>query len=565
MPLYRFLIIVFSATLACAGFGASANAATRTLDLHADSVKYFSNRFIVTAEGRVRARLSDGTLITGNTFAVDLKLNRFVVAGGVHVVGPGIDERGAAWAGYPDLDESFFLPAYSEPDRWTIFGSDYAHPQKGRVQPGDAYALADLGTDRPFIRSTTATIVPRQMVQFGSGSVLALGVYVPIPGYDLVFSDNPNFVQNGFAGAISDVGLPYHGSPTSLSAFHLRYDQTKGAYLAFDQHFVWNKDYIVLSANPVNRPQRQYNAIGFKKWSSNFESRLFVQESVFQHEISRPEVAALFSNLQLAAGVNKTAVTVNVNQYNISLIPVDETRSYNPLSFQHPFEFQAGLTRANTLIKGTPIQFAYRLGLGMAHNSYEIERFGALQTPITTLWYNTAGFTLSSPNIKLPGDISLNASFDKSRQHYSLPFFQDVTQSLISVNRTYSTKLNLSMQYQVNNVGLNYGPRQLEFFPRNDIAADPGFAAFRGFTTSRSLLTGFVFSPTPDFTLNLQGRREWDTPKQVPFVYGSPPYTLTGDLRIRLSPHVLMDVSRSYFFNFADQRLSPQTTVQFAP
>jgi hypothetical protein len=36
-------------------------------------------------------------------------------------------------------------------------------------------------------------------------------------------------------------------------------------------------------------------------------------------------------------------------------------------------------------------------------------------------------------------------------------------------------------------------------------------------------------------------------------------------VRVRLSPHVLVDVSRSYFFNFANQRLSPQTTVQFAP
>ncbi len=565
MPIRREFFAAIALVLVFAGGVRPAAAVTRTVDLNATSVRYFSNRFIVTADGNVRARLSDGTVITGSTFAMDLKLNRFVIAGGVHVVGPGIDERGAAWSGYPDLDESFFLPAFDRPDRWTLFGSDYAHPQKGRVQPGDAFFLPDLSGDRAFIRANAATIIPRQMVQFSPGSILALGVYVPIPGYDLVFSANPNFVQNAFAGALSDVGLPYHGSRTSVSAIHVRYDQTYGAYLAFDQHFVWDKDYIVLSADPLNRPQRQYNAIGFKKFSPNFESRLFLQESVYQHVISKPDVATLFSNLQATLGKNHTSLSLNVNQFNTSLIPADSHHDFNPLSDQHPVEFQAGLTHSNTPINGTPFQFAYRIGAGMAHNSYTIETFGNQQTPITTLWYNVAGFTLTSPNIKLPANININASFDRSRQHYSLPFYQDSALTTISANKPYSTKLNLSLTYSVNNLGLYYGDRQSEFFPANDIPADHGFAAFRGQTTSRSLTGGFVFTPTPDFALNLQLRHETDFPKQVPFVYGVAPYSLTGDVRVRLSQHVLMDVGRSYFFNFANQRLSPQTTVQFAP
>ena len=563
MPIRR--VVIAALTIAFVAGIAPAAAATRTVDLNATSVRYFSNRFVVTADGNVRARLSDGTVITGSTFSMDLKLNRFLIAGGVHVVGPGIDQRGAAWAGYPDLDESFFLPAYSEPDRWTIFGSDYGHPQKGRVQPGDAFFLPDVSADRAYIRAHAATIIPRQMVQFSPGSILALGVYVPIPGYDLVFSANPNFVQNAFQGAISDVGLPYHGSRTSVSALHLRYDRLFGAYLAFDQHFVWDKDYIVFSADPLNRPQRQYNAIGFKKWSPHFETRLFEQESVYQHVISRPDVAALFSNLQATLGKNRTSLSLNINQFNTSLIPFDSHHDFNPLSDQHPFEFQTGLTHSNTLIAGTPIQFSYRVGMGMAHNSYNVENFGAAQTPIATLWYNVAGFTLTTPNIRLPGNINLNASFDRSRTHYSLPVYQDGASTTISANKPYSTKLNIALSYNVSNTGVYYGARQLEFFPRNDIPADPGFAAFRGLITSRSLTGGFVFTPTPDFALNLQARREWDTPMQVPFVYGAPPYSLTGDLRVRLSQHVLVDVGRSYFFNFANQRYSPQTTVQFAP
>ncbi len=50
---------------------------TRSIDLKADVVDYYSNRFILTADGNVSARLSDGTIVTGNTFSMDLKLNRF--------------------------------------------------------------------------------------------------------------------------------------------------------------------------------------------------------------------------------------------------------------------------------------------------------------------------------------------------------------------------------------------------------------------------------------------------------------------------------------------------------
>ena len=37
-------------------------------------VDYDGNRFILTADGHVRAQLSDGTVISGDTFSVDLKL-----------------------------------------------------------------------------------------------------------------------------------------------------------------------------------------------------------------------------------------------------------------------------------------------------------------------------------------------------------------------------------------------------------------------------------------------------------------------------------------------------------
>ncbi len=75
--------------------------------MRADVVDYYSNRYILTADGNVSARLSDGTIVTGNTFSMDLKLNRFLIAGNVHLDGPHIHAMGAAFAGYPDISRNY--------------------------------------------------------------------------------------------------------------------------------------------------------------------------------------------------------------------------------------------------------------------------------------------------------------------------------------------------------------------------------------------------------------------------------------------------------------------------
>ena len=49
----------------------------------ADRLIYYSDHDMVTGEGNARVALADGTVVTGAYFSMDLKLNRFLVAGGV--------------------------------------------------------------------------------------------------------------------------------------------------------------------------------------------------------------------------------------------------------------------------------------------------------------------------------------------------------------------------------------------------------------------------------------------------------------------------------------------------
>ena len=264
----RLPVLFALAAALLAGATERASAAPPTsLDVTAKSVDFFSNRFIVTADGNVRVRLSDGTVVSGQTFSMDLKLNRYLVAGDVHVDGPTVHAAGAAFAGYPDLDRSYFLPVSGTPERWTYYGLDWANPHVGREQPGDAFYFPDLTGERPYIYAVGARIAPRTNVLFTLPRVYTAGAYVPLPRYVVTFSANSHFYENGFQGARADVALPFNGSEHSLTALHVRNDPVNGTYTAIDQHFVWNKDWIVASIDPLTQQQRQYNLIGFKTFS----------------------------------------------------------------------------------------------------------------------------------------------------------------------------------------------------------------------------------------------------------------------------------------------------------
>ena len=48
-----------------------------------EAINFYYDRFLLEADGNVRLRTSDGFTVTGDAFSMDLKLNRFMVAGHV--------------------------------------------------------------------------------------------------------------------------------------------------------------------------------------------------------------------------------------------------------------------------------------------------------------------------------------------------------------------------------------------------------------------------------------------------------------------------------------------------
>ena len=566
-------------------------AAPASLDLTAQHVTFFANRFIVTGDGNVRVRLSDGTVLTAETFTMDLKLNRFLVAGDVHVDGPAIHQAGAALAGYPDLDRTYFLPAAGTPERYTYFGDDWSDPHAGREQPGDAYNFPDLTGERAYIVAHGARIVPKTNVLFDQARVYTAGVYLYSPRYVVTFAANPHFFENAFEGARADVGVPFNGSAHSLSALHVRNDAVNGTYLAFDQHFVWDRDYVVAAVDPLTQEQRQYNLIAYKRFSPKLETRLFAQESAAQAGIiNRPENAAGFTEVQINAGLRHSGVTFtqdNYWQYLLGLPKVnDDTQlagNYDPRWREHPMNAQLTWTGyENRFFRATPVLFRLRSSVGMAHDAYGEGGYPNEQPGPPTSHFTVLGATLYTPSIRLGGGFAFTAQYDRQRTWFNLPHQVDLANSRVAISRQFNRQhVNAFVAYEVRNTSDYWGDQQLAAYPAGTAGCGPGGAAsdtcitqfgtfrgqnaFRGLATSRSLSTSAVFTPSQFFALSLTYAHFRDFPEPVAGLFGQPPSQFTADLRVRVSRQVLLDLSRQYYFNFANERWTPQFSIQFSP
>ncbi len=585
MALMRLLLFFSMAWFLLAGTTAAIAASPdASLDITAKNVDFFYNRFIVTADGDVRLRLSDGTTVSGQTFTMDLKLNRFLVAGDVHVDGPGIHQTGAALAGYPDLDRIFFLPAAGTPERYTYFGGDWSNPHAGREQPGDAFNFPDLTAERPYIVASGVRIVPKTNALFTFPRVYTAGVYLPLPRYVVTFSANPHYFENGFAGGRADIALPFNGSEHSLTALHLRNDQFNGTYLALDQHFVWDHDYIVAAVDPLTQEQRQYNLIGYKRFSQKLETRVFLQESAAQAGIiNRPDNAAAFGEINVNAGLRHSGLSYiqdNYWQYLLGFKPGPNdavpTGSYDPRWREHPMSQQLVWTGyENRVTKATPLLFRLRSSIGLAHDVYGEGGYPNEQPGPPTTSFHALGATLYTPPLKL-GAFGITAQYDRQKMWFNLPHQVDQTDSRVTLSRQFARQhVNAYVAYEIRNTADYWGDQQLAAYPVGtagcgDTCIDQygtfgGQNAFRGLATFRALTAAAVYSPSQYFTLNLQLTHNRDFPLPVPGIYGQAPYLFTGDLRVRISRQILLDLTRQYFFNFAGQRWAPQFGIQFSP
>ena len=244
--------------------------------MSAKRIDFYYDRFLLEADGNVHLRTSDGFTVTGDAFSMDLKLNRFMVAGHVTLHDASGTVSGAAISDFLDFRRIYFVPVTSEPDRWTFLNGDLAHPVKGRIMPGDAFYFP-IVAQTPSITASGAVIGTKTYVRFVNSHTYLAGAEIPL-GSDVVnFSPNQYFAQNSLSGASVDLTWTMAGNPNALTALHLRYDPTYKTYLSVEQHLVGDHEYAIFSVNPATRAEKWWNLMLYEKLGSRFQIQTFTQ------------------------------------------------------------------------------------------------------------------------------------------------------------------------------------------------------------------------------------------------------------------------------------------------
>ncbi len=537
------------------------------INLDGDAIDFIWNRYLIEADGHVRVQMDDGTLVTGDTFSIDLRQNRFIVAGHVHVAAKDAQYDGAAFAEFINDGRGYFLPVFTEPDRWTFINGNYALPYLGRSIPSDAFVLPDISRDAVFLNASSAVIWPSDALLFKNTRVHVLGVKAPGGQLYFNFSNNINFRQNSLVGAVADVGYPFAGGRWWYSALHLRYDggvNNVGTYAAFEQHFAWDNAYVVASLTPFDRPQKQANLLASDRLSRGFQLDMFQQLNYTQDGWTTPSTASSFSSYAATGSFHGSFAKLTYNLWNYG---VSTTASY--LDPDHPENATLQWIGFDHQIHFLPLFFRLRSGAAVYNDTYGLATFNG--TPYTNLWSTLLGGTLYTQSIKLVKDTYLVASFDMQRTFYSLPHHLNNVTTTASISRLIGTKAAFSITYQNVNTGDYAGAQQLALYPpstpANPVTGLPtqGYAAFRGLATSRTMSYLLSYTPRPSLNLTLNYQQYADFPPPIGVSSGRPPNYFNADLKMRLTPQLSLELGRAYYFNWYGAKWAPQMLIQFGP
>jgi len=532
--------------------------APQAFSVSADTLSYYSDRYVIIGEGHVRVDYGTA-VITGERFSMDLKLNRFLVAGGVRLSSPEGSYDGAAFAEFIDFKRAYFIPVSPEPDRWTFIDGRYGQHNPGREMPGDTFFLPNTERSTLFLTAKTAEIRPRDSVTFKPATLLGGKdrTFVPTPAYVLNFASNPYFGQNSLAGANFDGPYFFLGGPNQLGALHIRYSGLDRAFLSFEERLVdGDRSYLVFSGNPLTRPDKDFNLIGYHKFDDRTSEQLVAQLFTFQHGFSLPLSSSGFATYQLVHSLRQSFVALTATQNEDNLLAPNPLGYYGDPSHgivpNHPFKGSFSWTGfPHNLDKNYNAFFRLRSGLDYNHDVFGLLQ-GHYGDMYDTLWDRYVGATVYTKSFDVGRGIKVNGSLDRQVTSYSYPHINTSTTSTLTASKFFSAHESVVAQIQ-------YADSVDQWPPFSTNGA-----------LQRSFILSNYFNPSPEFGLQLSFEHNADTPAVLPVLPGQPltarpPNEILADLRVRLTRSLSMDIARTYYFNFGIQKWSPGFQILFGP
>ncbi|MBV8603007.1 MAG: hypothetical protein JO359_15705 [Candidatus Eremiobacteraeota bacterium] len=164
----------------------------------------------------------------------------------------------------------------------------------------------------------------------------------------------------------------------------------------------------------------------------------------------------------------------------------------------------------------------------------------------------------------------MNVTLDATQTFYAYPHQHYAYTLGSTISRKISKQFNLVGQIADQFSGDAYPGRQLLFYPPPTSTfitpggvAYPGYSAFSGYTSQRTYsLTGYYTTIPPFLDLRANFTYARDFPQYQG--YGRPPYSAGFDLRYRPGGTVIVELGRSYTFQWGSLGWSPQWTFSIS-
>ncbi|HMD02829.1 MAG TPA: hypothetical protein VKG44_07665, partial [Candidatus Baltobacteraceae bacterium] len=222
--------------------------ASRTIEIRADTIGFYSGVVVVGADGHVRI-LEGSREIDADYARYDFQHDRLLATGNVTVLTNLGSFSCAAYSHDRAAQTTYYISLDPEPRAMRFTGND---PSKAisAPPPSGIFDAYDLAGARPYFKGRHAVIIPHTNVrispaEFPSGA----GPSFEVPTYLQTVSTNPNIGVEAEPSASFDQPFNVFGSPGALTQIHLRYDTVTGAGIGIEQHLVDQiRSYLVVSA-----------------------------------------------------------------------------------------------------------------------------------------------------------------------------------------------------------------------------------------------------------------------------------------------------------------------------
>jgi len=534
--------IAASVALAAASFllgGAAANAALPArVDLRADEIGLYpfaDGATILAATGHV-AVIAGGRTVTADGARYDLKANTLVAAGDVRVTSAKGTFGASAYALDLKTGTARLISLDATPATLTLRDGDAGPVEE--PAPAATFALNDVSTGKPFLRTRHAIVTPNTNVRLTPAEVpTGPGPYIPVPSYLYTFAPT-NFSQSALPGATFDQPYPLFGTANSLVAGHIRYDNLNGATLGFDEHLVdGNRAYAVASILPLRGKTVNLNA--------------------FQ---------------QLATGLTQTlgayhqygAYTANYANYALQWTSPSSRTAFSAYQFN-------GANSAS-LVLGTldhfvaPL-FTYKLQIGYGYDHFPGQIPFNNDFRISTYGY------LASPNVRLPLGIDTSLKYEYSITKYDFPHELTNGAATLTLSRRLNRSLSFLGQIQFQQLANHYRdnaalylglPNPAQPYSAPDGTPYPGYFAYAGINTYRMYSLQTTWRPRGgENALQLYLYHYDDFPQFHGL--GRPPYFATLDVAQRLGSTLRLELARSYEFGWGGTHFVPQYSLSISP